>query len=80
MISQYTKFLIEVRDDNGKLDFKKEEEVRKAHPYLFSKPEFTIDQLCYYASYGQGRDNPSGPMELPIFMESIGVSYRMKTW
>ncbi len=73
-------YIIEVRDEDGNLDFEKEKEVRKAHPYLFSKREFNIDNLCYYMSYGQGRDIPSGPMQLPAFMESIGVSYRQKTW
>jgi len=75
-----SKYIVEVRDANGQLDFRKEEEVRKAHPFLFSKTEFTIDTLCYYASYGQGRNNPSGPMELPAFMKSIGATYRQKTW
>ena len=74
------KYLVEVRDANGQLDFRKEEEVRKAHPFLFSKRQFTIDDLCYYASYGQGRNQPSGPMELPAFMQSIGASYRPITW
>jgi hypothetical protein len=74
------KYIVEVRDANGQLDFKKEEEVRKAHPFLFSKREFTIDDLCYYASYGQGRNKPSGPNELPLFMESIGACYRRKYW
>ena len=74
------KYIIEVRDKNGKLDFIKEKKTRKAHPYLFSKQTYSIDNLCYYASYGQGRDNPSGPMDLPKFMTEIGVSYREKTW
>jgi hypothetical protein len=74
------KYLVEVRDANGQLDFRKEEEVRKTHPFLFSKRDFTIDDLCYYASYGQGRNKPSGPMELPAFMKSIGASYRPITW
>jgi hypothetical protein len=38
-----TKYLVEVRDADGKLDFRKEEEVRKAHPFLFSKANFTLD-------------------------------------
>lgn len=75
-----TKYIIEVRDENGKLDFRKEDEVRKIHPYLFSKQTFTIDDLCYYMSYGQGRNKPSGPMQLPEFMKSISVSYRFKYW
>ena len=74
------KFIIEVRDENGKLDFEKEKLKRIEHPYLFSKQTFSIDNLCYYASYGQGRHNPSGPGELGKFMESIGISYRQKYW
>jgi hypothetical protein len=74
------KYIIEVRDEDGNLDFRKEDIKRKEHPYLFSKQEFHIDDLCYYASFGQGRDNPSGPMDLPAFMESIDITYRPKTW
>ena len=73
-------FIIEVRDEEGNLDFVAEKERKAEHPFLFSKYEFTIDELCYYASFGQGRDNPSGPMELPKFMEEIGVCYREKYW
>lgn len=76
----HEKYIIEVRDESGQLDFAAEIEKKKEHPYLFSKREFSIDDLCYYASYGQGRDNPSGPMELFDFMKSIGISYRRKTW
>ena len=74
------KYIIEVRDNNGKLDFQMEDKRREEHPYLFSKPTFTVDQLCYYMSYGQNRDQPSGPMELDAFMKEIGISYRVKTW
>jgi hypothetical protein len=74
------KYIIEVRDQDGKLDFVKEEIKKKEYPYLFSKPYFTIDQLCYYASYGQGRNNRIGPMKLGQFMSEIGICYRMKTW
>lgn len=74
------RYIIEVRDASGNLDFAAEPQKRKEHPYLFSKREFTIDDLCYYASYGQGRNNPSGPFELGEFMNSIGISYRVKTW
>jgi hypothetical protein len=75
------RYIIELRDKNGHLDFSEEAEQRKkAHPYLFSKYTFTIDELCYYMSYGQGRDNPSGPMDLQAFMDSIGISFRVKTW
>jgi hypothetical protein len=74
------KYIIEVRDENGKLDFRREEEVRKQHPWLFARREYTIDDLCHYASYGQGRNKPSGPMELGKFMKKIGVDFRPKTW
>lgn len=75
------KYIIEVRDKEGLLaGLEKEQEVRKEHPYLFSKREFTIDDLCYYASYGQGRNNPSGPMDIYKFYRKIGVSYRVKYW
>ena len=75
------KYIIEVRDAEDQLDLEAEKLRRQEHPYLFSKPEFTIDNLCYYASYGQdGVDNPIGPMKLDAFMQSIGVRYRVKTW
>ena len=74
------KYIIEVRDENGQLDFKAERIKQEEHPYLFSKGSFSIDDLCYYMSFGQDRNKPSGPMELPAFMDSIGISYREKTW
>ena len=80
MKSKYEKFIIEVRDNDGKLDFEKEEVKRKEHPFLFSKPTFSIDDLCSYMSFGQDRENPSGPFQLTAFMESIGISFRKKTW
>lgn len=77
------KYIIEVRDENGQLDFKAERIRREEHPYLFQQETYTIDQLCYYMSYGRGQGclgRGAGPMELPAFMESIGISYRVKTW
>jgi hypothetical protein len=76
----HDRYIIEVRHADGSLDFDGELRKRKEHPYLFEKHHYSIDNLCYYASYGQGRNNPSGPMELPAFMASIGISYRKKTW
>ena len=73
-------YIIEVRDSEGKLDFESERIKQKEHPFLFSKSEFSIDDLCYYMSFGQGRNQPSGPLELPAFMQSIGITYRAKTW
>jgi len=75
-----TKFIIEARDDKGQLDFDLEREKRLEHPYLFSRGSFTLDNLCYYMSFGQKRDNPSEPMQLDEFMQSIGLTYRQKTW
>lgn len=74
------KFIIEVRDSNGKLDFKKEREIRRIHPVLFQKSEFSIEELCHYASFGQGRNTPTGPLNLKDFFNPIGVFYRPKTW
>jgi hypothetical protein len=74
------RFIIEVRDEDGNLDFEAEKQKRQEYGYLFSKRQFTIDNLCYYMSFGQRRDKPSGPMQLPEFMEEIGISYRVKTW
>jgi hypothetical protein len=76
MNSSRDRYLVEVRDSEGKLDFEGEDHAREAHPYLFSKEYFSIDELCYFASYGEGRNKGIGPMELPAFMKSIGVSYR----
>ena len=74
------KHVIEVRDNNGNLDPEKEKIKRKEHPYLFSKREFTIDNLCYYMSYGQNRDTPKGTTDLPEFMKNIDITYRVKYW
>lgn len=74
-------YIVEVRNPDCSLCFgKKEAAIERAHPYLFGRGAFSIDELCYYASFGQGRNKPIGPMELPAFMNSIGVSYREKTW
>lgn len=78
--SSYQKFIIEVRDSEGKLDPSSEEVKRKEHPYLFHKSTFTIDELYYYASFGQDRHKPIGPFGLKDFMDSIGITYRPKTW
>ena len=74
------RYIIEVRDAKGHLDFDAEKTKRVEHSYLFSKQLFSIDNLCYYASYGQGRNNPTGPMQLKTFMDEIGITYRRKTW
>lgn len=75
------KYIVEVRDKQGLLaSLEEEQKVKTRHPYLFSKREFTIDDLCHYASYGQGRNNPSGPMDIYEFYREIGVSYRVKYW
>lgn len=74
------KYIIEVRNENGGLDFEKEREIMKIHPYLFSKQGFTIDELCYYCSFGQNRDLPVGPMNVGEVLNSFGVSFRVKYW
>lgn len=76
----HDKYIIEVRDADGRLDSQALEVKRKEHPFLFSRLTFTIDDLCYYASYGSGRNKPIGPSELKDFMDGIGISYRPKTW
>lgn len=76
----HNKYIIEVRDGKGRLDLEMEKQKRKEHPFLFSRLTFTMDDLCYYASFGQGRNCPIGPMKLKKFMDEIGVSYRPKTW
>lgn len=74
------KYIIEVRDSEGKLDSEKEKELRKSHPEFFTKPHYNIDELTWKASYAGGRNKAMGPMELPEFMDSIGLSYRVKYW
>lgn len=73
-------YIIEVRDANGKLDFQAEWCMMAVHPFLFRKHEYTMDELCWWASYGEGRNKALGPMELGAFMKGIGVTYREKTW
>jgi hypothetical protein len=74
------KYLVEARDSSGALDFAQENIARVRHPYLFSKSTFTIDELCHYASYGQGRDTPIGPYELSTWLAEQGLACRPKTW
>jgi hypothetical protein len=75
------KYIVEVRNIDGSLVLSSDlEKKRQEYPYLFSKEEFTIDELCYYASFGQKRNFPIGPVGLPKFMQDIGISYRLKTW
>lgn len=77
----HTKYLVEVRDANGQLDFRKEDAMRKTHPFLFSKQFFTIDELAWWVSYGAGgRGMPSGPSEARAFLANLGFSIRPKTW
>jgi len=87
------KYIIEVRKRGGydpttvgnPLDSEAEKVKRKEHPYLFSKPNFNIDNLCYYMSFGRNpdgtmRNKPSGPTKLDDFMKKIGICYREKYW
>jgi len=74
------KYLAEVRDADGQLDFRKEEELRKVHPFLFGRSEFTQDNLTWWASYGEGRNQPSTFAEARKFLACLGVSIRPKTW
>jgi hypothetical protein len=74
------RYIVEVRNEKGELDFEKEKQVQRRHPFLALRQTFSMDELCWYASYGQGRNKPMGPMEIGEFYKSIGVSYRCKTW
>ena len=74
------KYIIEVRNEQGQFDLEKEAQLRKEHSYLFLHPTYSLDDLCRYASYGQGRNNPVGPIGLGAFMKEIGISYRIKYW
>lgn len=80
MSVQSESWIVEVRDENGELDPKKEVSVRQAHPFLFSREEYSIDSLCWYASYGQGRNESIGPMTLEAALREFGVSIRRKYW
>jgi len=73
-------YIIEVRDSENNFDFEKWKRKEQEHPYLFSKSTFSMDELCYFMSFGEDRDEGKGPQELAEFMKSIGISYRMKTW
>lgn len=74
------KYIISGTDDSKNWTFGGEQKKKEEHPYLFTKDEFTMNELCRYMSFGQGRDNPSGPMQLQAFMDSIGIIYRHKYW
>jgi hypothetical protein len=73
-------YLVEVRDASGILDFRKEDELRKVHPYLFSKQFFKIDELAYYVSYNKPNLGPSSPAQAVDYLKSAGFSIRPKTW
>jgi len=73
-------YIIEVRNENGELDFKAKAQKKIDHPYLFSRSTFTLFKLVYYMSFGQDRDTAKNPADLPKFMKDIGISYRVKTW
>jgi len=76
----YDQYIIEVRDNENNLDFEKWARKEQEYPYLFSKPIFSMEELCYFMSFGENRDEGKGPLELAEFMKSIGITYRAKTW
>jgi len=73
-------YIVECRNYRGEIDLDKALEAKKNHPYLFSKEKYKLHDLCYYASYGQGRDDPTGPYGLDEFLTSCGVEARPITW
>lgn len=79
-ISRHDRFIIEVRDTRGKLDFEKEKVVREQHPYLFQRDAYSLDDLLRYVSFGQGRDKPISPKELPKYLKDMGVTARRIYW
>lgn len=80
MNSSRTRYIIEPRNGDHLVSDILAQQRRQAHPYLFSKDAFTIDELCHWVSFGEGRDNPCGPSETFAFLRSIGLPAREKTW
>ena len=76
-----TRYIVEARTPDGRLaPLAVEQELRRRHPFLFSRPTFTIDELAHWVSYGQGRDQPSGPAQTFAFLAELGLPARPKTW
>jgi hypothetical protein len=73
-------YVIEVRDADGNLDRTREAELRKKHPFLFTKPAFSQEKLVYWASFGEGRNKPICALDMISFYEKIGFCLRLKTW
>jgi hypothetical protein len=72
-----TRYIVEAREPDGTLAPMSRFD---AHPYLRSRPTFTIDQLCWWASYGDGRNTPRGPAATFQFLRDLGLPAREKTW
>lgn len=75
-----TRYIIEARNGPYLASSAEEETRRILHPYLFSKPTFTILELCHWASFYEGRDKECGPSETFAMLTAFGLPAREKTW
>jgi hypothetical protein len=73
-------YLVEARDANGVLNPSEDYQIKKKHPFLASKMYFTKDELLYWASFGEGRNNPISAYKLGEFLLTLGLTYRHKYW
>lgn len=81
MSNPRTRYIVEPREPDGTLlTGAAGSERRMRAPYLFSQPTFTIDQLCWWASYGDDRNTPMGPSETFQFLRELGCPAREVTW
>jgi hypothetical protein len=77
----HDKFIVEARNEDGTLCSYEEETKRfNAHPFLKRKQYFTLDELVYWTSYGEGRNTPMGQDKAFEFLRSIGLPARYKYW
>lgn len=74
-------YIVEAREPDGKLSLAADALPRwQQHPYLRHKRTFTIDDLTWWISFGEGRNTPTSPDKALAFLSSIGLPARLKTW
>jgi hypothetical protein len=80
MTNPRARYIVEPRNGSHLASNEECAERYARHPYLRSKPTFSIDELCHWVSFGEGRNSPCGPSETFAFLQAIGLPAREKTW
>lgn len=75
------RYIVETREPDGSLlTGAAASERRMRWPFLFSRDTFTIDELAWWASYGDDRNTPRGPAATLQSLREIGCPAREVTW